>query len=991
LASYLDTIRRKRKHSLGIIQRNYFRKQVSEDPPDEVSGEEGGVDVPFENRVYYRPHQAEGYDPGIQWRRGEDGEYYYDGREGTRSLEDDLYRVYMSRYESDAVDEEFRAMLVEDMAFDSELAARNGPSPYIMARIYQRAVGGGGEGARVLLNSMALRAAQAHQQGLTQRPPRFSHEVAWIERWMEMAQLLRANASQEMRDRGFYSTDDVRDIVEEGPEVGGVDQDDEFDTRPSDTDVPALLERASVWSGREWEEDEGEPNRTAGEENLETARTLGGVLLYNNDDGFYYEFDSDGTTGGRYTFEETLGTSQRVVGEPAALEEQRAENQRQSGPGAAIVYDDDTGLYSEYDSEGEIVGEEWLFEDTLNTSLPIIGEPLDLTAEREAIQRQSERSGYDAELNEDDTEDTWSMGYEEVQEPPTIVSDLSPEAHRAALNLAGVPPEVYERLSAWGKESLAGTRVILGNKRLWEDTPTIFILDGGGMVVPAEKITVVDGEWERVVDKNAGKPIRASRRKSNGLIDWRQGISRKMYVEALSAVKAHNRDVSSGQEQGPLLELPKILSFAEWMEERDKTFQSQLEVAEKKQAAHYETRKSYYPERVAEFSNRGTGVVGEVDSNWANENGSDIGDRYVKHDGFLRDTRIPEHAKLLPPTSLDNIDYPEEYRSVTTTGPYVSTADFQQIIYEWFNLKLEDLATKNPVSWDNQKNWFFGHSTAWSAARAIAKATGHISKESWDNLDDNHPIISVDRNGEVGAALLFEGRGGEHWHVDSAGTNAKNFPIYPFKEIHNSLSRAVDEETAPDRKKELRNLLRSWQIYGRRMPSGNPSGGYDTKHAMYVFAEFSRQVVLDDDVKEITTSPLSDYVGEMYSKMGFVNGSTAHRLNILWNLAYLWPDMMPRDVDGSMITKGFIDNSEKYGIITTDNSLNRIQNMLDGLMKESTRSPITDAEFDAEDYREAEIHRKELEMTRAEYSKFLLQFNFMLAGTGQPEEDEDKS
>jgi hypothetical protein len=162
---------------------------------------------------------------------------------------------------------------------------------------------------------------------------------------------------------------------------------------------------------------------------------------------------------------------------------------------------------------------------------------------------------------------------------------------------------------------------------------------------------------------------------------------------------------------------------------------------------------------------------------------------------------------------------------------------------------------------------------------------------------------------------------------------------------------------------------------------------------MYVFAEFSRQVVLDDTVEFIDTSPLSDYVSNMYKRMGFAEGDgfKAHRLNILWNLAYLWPDMMPRDASGSIITKSIIDNSDKYGIITTDNSLSMIQNMLDGLMKESKRSHVTDEERAAEDYKESEIHRKELSMTRAEYSEFLLEFTYMLSGTGPPEEDEDKS
>jgi len=60
-------------------------------------------------------------------------------------------------------------------------------------------------------------------------------------------------------------------------------------------------------------------------------------------------------------------------------------------------------------------------------------------------------------------------------------------------------------------------------------------------------------------------------------------------------------------------------------------------------------------------------------------------------------------------------------------------------------------------------------------------------------------------------------------------------------------------------------------------------------------------------------------------------------------------------------------------------------------MKESKRSHVTDEERAVKDYKESEIHRKELSMTRAEYSEFLLEFTYMLSGTGQPEEGEDKS
>jgi len=928
LASYQETNFRKRKHSLGIIQRNSFLKQVSEDRPDEVSGEEGGVDVPFDERVYYRPEQVDSYDPGLQWRKGEDGKFFYDGREGTRTLDEALYRAFVSKYESDMVEDAYRAMLLSDGAFsrigtEAEASShRTGPAPHLMARIYQEALevsssqlrreGVEGSGAGILLRSMAGRAMHM-RRGLS--------DIQWIGRWSDLAHSIRRDATQEMVERGLYTTESVRDMVAGVPAIDEEDQlhqDDEFDIgRPSVAAVTAPLERASVWSGREWEEDEGEPNLTAGEENLEpTFVGEGTVLLYNDNDGYYYEYTSEGTpTGPQYSFEETLGTSLTIVGEPSNLAEER---------------------------------ETTFFED----------------------------------------------------ETPSDMSQLLPGQEpslgtRSAMQIKEISPEVYERLSAWGKDSLASPNLILGNSRLWEQTPIVFLVDAGDLIVPQSH-----REGYKTIDnKKAGTPIRTSRRKSDGTIDWRQGISRGMYTEAFNNIKYHNKMVSDGQTAGPPLKEPQVLSFGEWMEERDKTFQDQLAEAEKKQSANYKERQSYYPERIAEFDNRGIGVVGEIDENWAIQHGGEITARYEEIENFLRRVTIPDDILILPPESIEQIDNPEAYRSVGSgydpNRGFQTSVNFQTILQDWFHIKLDALKPKNPISWDNQGHWDFGHSVTTRAARTVSSinSSGRVASDWGDDIDDESTIISVAGNGEVGAALFYTGRELEHWHVDTAGTNAKNFPIYPFKEIHNALSSAVDKETDLDRKKELRNLLRGWRENGRRLPSGTAHGVSDTKHAMYVFAEFSRQVVLDDNVEFIDTSPLSDYVSNMYKRMGFAEGDgfKAHRLNILWNLAYLWPDMMPRDVSGSIITKSIIDNSDKYGIITTDNSLSMIQNMLDGLMKESKRSHVTDEERAAEDYKESEIHRKELSMTRAEYSEFLLEFTYMLSGTGQPEEGEDKS
>ena len=61
--------------------------------------------VPFEHRVYWRDYQSSGYDDRIRWIRGEDGQFYYDGRAGVRGFgeEESLPEGIKSQDELDMV------------------------------------------------------------------------------------------------------------------------------------------------------------------------------------------------------------------------------------------------------------------------------------------------------------------------------------------------------------------------------------------------------------------------------------------------------------------------------------------------------------------------------------------------------------------------------------------------------------------------------------------------------------------------------------------------------------------------------------------------------------------------------------------------------------------------------------------------------------------------------------------------------------------------
>ena len=65
-----------------LLQKRLLQKQ--EQPTATTTSSDDSV--PAANRVYWRDHQSEGYDPRLQWREGENGQFYYDSRQGTRSF-----------------------------------------------------------------------------------------------------------------------------------------------------------------------------------------------------------------------------------------------------------------------------------------------------------------------------------------------------------------------------------------------------------------------------------------------------------------------------------------------------------------------------------------------------------------------------------------------------------------------------------------------------------------------------------------------------------------------------------------------------------------------------------------------------------------------------------------------------------------------------------------------------------------------------------------
>ena len=89
MTSYRDIWLRKQRHSKAIISKNNAARELllkQERPDIGDTSDSSFSSVPGPDRVYWREHQAEGYDPRLQWMQGENGQFYYDGRSGARSF-----------------------------------------------------------------------------------------------------------------------------------------------------------------------------------------------------------------------------------------------------------------------------------------------------------------------------------------------------------------------------------------------------------------------------------------------------------------------------------------------------------------------------------------------------------------------------------------------------------------------------------------------------------------------------------------------------------------------------------------------------------------------------------------------------------------------------------------------------------------------------------------------------------------------------------------
>jgi hypothetical protein len=199
--------------------------------------------------------------------------------------------------------------------------------------------------------------------------------------------------------------------------------------------------------------------------------------------------------------------------------------------------------------------------------------------------------------------------------------------------------------------------------------------------------------------------------------------------------------------------------------------------------------------------------------------------------------------------------------------------------------------------------------------------------------------------------------------------------------------------------KQLKEALKGWETHGRPLMSTTAGGegkiNSDKLHGNNVFMQLAAEFIKGKG-GSIGTSPLTPFVRDLYKTFGFVEGSQASRLNVLWTLTVVGTPFLPRSgsktmVDGvevdDVIRKSRVAYTKKHDTINTDSRLEVLQGMLDNLVKKQSKSSKKDYRYERSD-KELLEYQQLLEMDDEEFSEFLNDMHLMVLGIGPPESSE---
>ena len=540
--------------------------------------------------------------------------------------------------------------------------------------------------------------------------------------------------------------------------------------------------------------------------------------------------------------------------------------------------------------------------------------------------------------------------------------------------------EEYESLSNWGKQSLGTESPIRSNMRLWQETPSVVIVDPGDAKY-AESYNRV-GKTIRESSDRVGTPLRATSSGRRG-VNWVTAIPRGKFVAANGAIAAHNQRVRNGTllegEDNELLKEAVGLSFKDWIIERDKTFQLQLGRAKRNQEKNVAEYGSYFHPRITDFSTKGHDVIGIPNQSWVGKFGQDVKERNEGIRKMLA-VPIPRDIALLPPASIDadlsDLSVYRRTQSPTTLG---------NLLQQWYNYNLRILEKRDPITHVNEAQGDWGHNQTQNIVESVSRGRS-----------TNSTIVSIDENMEIGAALNFSNYG-DTWSINTAGANLKNFSSYPYQSIDTALNLLI-KTTRRDASLEIqgrpahqywRTVRRFWQRFGKPHPSASARETSQRRHGQWVFQAFARKFITEGGTSA-STAGLTSYVTEKYKEYGFVGGHDASRLNILWTLAFFSPDWVPRDNEGNVIEKSFVAYPEIRDTIIKDTRLDNLQTMLNNLVMKNNKPSLSKEQLAQWDESQEEEQMQWLGMNEEEYAEFIQSFNYMLSETGPSDSKESE-
>ena len=487
-----------------LLQKRLLQKQ--EQPTATTTSSDDSV--PAANRVYWRDHQSEGYDPRLQWREGENGQFYYDSRQGTRSFTQP--QEFLTVAEASRVIDEIEATTGQTV------------SSVQAARIFSSSLGEtDGEGVR----SYARGIAQQHGGD-----PR-----EYINRIEEKADEIRRDTLSSLRDDGIYTTS----YVNANPPVERDDDDDAVEQPPEEEEV----QRLSSMEVRDLLRDDVIVGHTIPLVNpihdgdvydmfLSTPILNHMMTAYHNDSSPMPDFDdaTPMTLGGGWTEEQLVGFTRYF---------NNYIKSRMDSLGNSTIRVMVNNITQHSQDEWFVPGatEEDVHEAIKATMVELYG-MLDEEGRGVANRINRPSAGLPPEVKI--AWAVWNANQDDNVYPNRNMTAYIQRKTKEIMEgkgVEGISNEEYENLNQFGKDMLSQNEMILGStmsqitKHLHENGAMVVLTDVGDLVYPAEynALNGVAGNGHlpvKVPSSQVGTPLRANRE-----------IPRGLYVDAKAAAE----------------------------------------------------------------------------------------------------------------------------------------------------------------------------------------------------------------------------------------------------------------------------------------------------------------------------------------------------------------------------------------------------------------------------------------------------------------------